>query len=74
MTFIYFCLLLLFVSALTISLFIWDNKEILPKLLKNIKSPLLVTFLTVCITVFSVGLSSFGIIFFSVKMILSMVG
>lgn len=64
MTFIYFCLLLLSVSVLIISLLLCDNNEILPELLKNIKSPLLSTFLVVCINVFSVGLSGFGIFFF----------
>lgn len=72
MIFIYFCLLLLFVSVFIISMFLWNNIEILQKVLKNIKSPLLSTFLTVCINVFSVGLSGFGIIFFIVKIILCM--
>lgn len=73
MIFIYFCLLLLFVSVFIISMFLWNNIKILQEVLKNIKSPLLSTFLTVCINVFSVGLSGFGIIFFIVKIILSMV-
>lgn len=73
MTFIYFCLLLLFVSVLIISLFLCGNNEILTGVLKNIKSPLLLTFITICINVFSVGISGFCIIFFIVKIILSMV-
>lgn len=74
MTFIYFCLLLLFVSVFIISLYLCENKKILPECLKNINlSPLLSAFLAVFISVFSVGLSCFGIIFFIIKIISSMV-
>lgn len=73
MIFIYFCLLLLFVSVFIISMGLWNNTEILQEVLKNIKSRLLSIFLGVCINVFSVGLSGFGIIFSIVKIILSMV-